>query len=119
MFYFCHATGIVQSSWFIFTLQLLKVSSRLSTRNSQVQIVVLWLFLPQPEAFHLNRHEKVLIQHLSEKDSIFESLNVLMCKLKAVYKKFSSADRGAVALLTPAREAFHLNRHEKVLVTFR
>jgi hypothetical protein len=39
-------------------------------------------------------------------------------KLKAVYKKFSSADRGAVALLTPAREAFHLNRHEKVLVTF-
>jgi hypothetical protein len=24
-----------------------------------------------------------------------------------------------VALLTPAREAFHLNRHEKVLVTFR
>jgi hypothetical protein len=71
MFYFCHATGIVQSSWFIFTLQLLKVSSRLSTRNSQVQIVVLWLFLPR-----------------------------------------------AVALLTPAREAFHLNRHEKVLVTF-
>jgi hypothetical protein len=55
---------------------------------------------------------------LSEQDSIFESLSVLMCKLKAVYKKFSSADRGAVALLTPAREAFHLNRHEKVLVTF-
>jgi hypothetical protein len=78
----------VQNSWFNVTLQLPKVSSRLSTRNFQAEIMGLWLFLPQPEAssesplssyvtflpqpeaFHLNRHEEVT-QYLCKQVSYF------------------------------------------------